>query len=222
MDTGSMMLDLGEPIGMLYGASDLNEYPIWSLTRRDEVSAFLRRLQDHYLAKYRWCLERDLADVYFLVGSELAAPPMVGYETFRDWIIPFQKEIIDLIRSYGKLSITHFHGQIKNLLPDFLELAPDGLHTIEEPPIGNCPLDYAMDTVANKIALIGTIQYDEFRALKPAEMRAEVRRVLDTAAGRRFVLSPSAGPFHESLDPEMRDNYLAFMEEGAAYRPRRI
>jgi hypothetical protein len=214
LDMGAMMLDLGEPIGVLYHAANLGEYPIWSLTRRDEVSAFLRRLQGHFLAKYRWCLERDLADVYFLVGSELAAPPMVSRDVFREWVVPFQKELIDLIHSYGRLAITHFHGRIRDLLPDFLELAPDGLHTIEEPPVGDCTLERAFDVVGNRIALIGTIQYDEFRALDCAAMRAEVRRVLAVARGRRFILSPSAGPFHDVLPERMRDNYLAFLAEG--------
>ncbi len=214
IDTGAMMLDLGEPIGVLYGAANLLEYPIWSLTRREEITAFLGRLQKHFIEKYRWCLERDLADIYFMVGSELAAPPMVSRKTFREWILPFQKELIDLVHSYGKLVITHFHGQIRDLLDDFLWLAPDGLHTIEEPPVGNCPLSEALAKVDDRIALIGTIQYDEFRALEPLAMRAEVRRVLSQAKGRRFILSPSAGPFHPVLDDRMLDNYLAFLDEG--------
>jgi uroporphyrinogen-III decarboxylase len=217
LDMGSMMLDLGESIGVLYHAADLSEFPIWSLTRRDHVSAFLGRVQKHFLEKYRWCLERDLADIYFLVGSELAAPPMVSLEVFREWVVPFEKELIELIHSYGKLVITHFHGQIRDLLPDFLDMAPDGLHTIEEPPTGNCPLEEAFRIVGDSIALIGTIQYDEFRALDPAAMRAEVRRVLDTARGHRFILSPSAGPFHPELPEHMRDNYLAFLDEGDEY-----
>ncbi len=217
LDTGAMMLDLGEPIGILYHAANLLEYPVWSLTHRPLVTAFLGRLQRHFVEKYRWCLERDLADIYFMVGSELAAPPMVSRDTFREWILPFQKELIDLVHSYDRLVITHFHGQIRDLLDDFLWLAPDGLHTIEEPPVGNCPLSEALARVDDRIALIGTIQYDEFRALDPDSMRAEVRRVLGLAAGRRFVLSPSAGPFHPRLDDRMRDNYLAFLDEGDRY-----
>jgi hypothetical protein len=214
LHTGAMMLDLGEPIGILYHAANLLEYPVWSLTHRPLVTAFLGRLQKHFVEKYRYCLERDLADIYFMVGSELAAPPMVSRDTFREWILPFQKELIDLVHSYNRLVITHFHGQIRDLLDDFLWLAPDGLHTIEEPPVGNCPLSEALARVDDRIALIGTIQYDEFRALDPDSMRAEVRRVLGLAAGRRFVLSPSAGPFHPRLDDRMRDNYLAFLDEG--------
>jgi uroporphyrinogen-III decarboxylase len=214
IDMGAMMLDLGEPVGVLYAAANLLEYPVWSLSHRAQISAFLRRLQSHFLEKYRWCLERDLADIYFLVGSELAAPPMVGPETFREWVLPFQKELIDLVHSFGKLVITHFHGRIRDRLEDFIGLAPDGLHTIEEPPIGDCPLADALRIVDDRMALIGTVQYDNFLALDAEAMRAEVRRILREANGRRFVLSPTAGPFHPTLNDRMRDNYLAFMDEG--------
>jgi hypothetical protein len=214
IDMGAMMLDLGEPIGVLYAAANLLEYPLWSLSHGARIADFLRRLQGHFLEKYRWCLDRDLADIYFLVGSELAAPPMVGPETFRAWVVPFQKELIDLVHSYGKLVITHFHGRIRDRLQDFVGLAPDGLHTIEEPPVGDCPLADALRIVDDRIALIGTVQYDDFLALQPEAMRAQVRRILREASGRRFVLSPTAGPFHPQLNDRMRDNYLAFMDEG--------
>ena len=214
---GAMMLDLGEPIVPLYHASSLLEYPVWSLTRRDEIASFLRKAQRHFLAKYRWCLERELADVYFLVGSELAAPPMVGPEAFREWIVPFEKEIVELVHSYGKLVISHFHGQVRELLPAFIEMGADALHTIESPPVGNCTLARAFEAVRGRMTLIGNVQYDEFRRLDPASMREAVRALLDEARGERFVLSPTAGPYERKLSAAMRDNYLAFLAAGEEF-----
>jgi len=208
---GAMMLDLGEGIGELYHAASLLEYPVWSLTRRGEITAFLGRLQRHFLAKYRWCLERGLAEVYFLVGSELAAPPMVSPETFDEWVLPFEKELVDLVHAHGALVVTHFHGQVRELLDRFLEIGPDGLHTIEAPPVGNCTLGEAFQAVGDKMTLIGNIQYDEFRALSPAAMRDAVAAAIAEAGGRRFVLSPTAGPYERVLDETKRDNYLAFL-----------
>lgn len=49
----------------------------------DAVRAFLDRVMIQKRIVYRWCLERELADVYFLVGSELASPPLVSRATFR-------------------------------------------------------------------------------------------------------------------------------------------
>jgi len=133
---GAMMLDLGEPIGFLYHNLNLEEYALWSLSCSDKVVAFLDRAMVGYRAAYDYWLKRDAADVYFLVGSELASPPLVSRQTFQRWIVPYAQELIAMIHAHGKLAIQHYHGQIKHVLPDFLTMAPDGLHTIESPPTG--------------------------------------------------------------------------------------
>jgi uroporphyrinogen-III decarboxylase len=214
---GAMMLDLGEPIGALYGSSDLEEYAIWSITHDDVVVGLLERLMERFRLIYTWCLERDLADVYFLVGSELASPPLVSRDTFQRWIVPFARELIGLIHGHGKKVIQHYHGQIAEILPDFLTMGPDGLHTIEAPPIGDCTHAQAFDAIGDDITLIGNIQYDEFRALEPTQMQRLVRETLDKAAGRRLILSPTAGPYEEQPDPRVFDNYRAFLDAAWEY-----
>jgi hypothetical protein len=211
-DAGSMMLDLGSPVGPLYHQSNLESYAIWSLTHADLVEELLKRFMVRLRLIYRYTLERDLADVYFLVGSELASPPLLRLETFRRWLVPFEKELIALIHSYGKKVIQHYHGQIREVLPDFVEMAPDGLHTIEAPPVGNCTLDQAYGLVGDRITLIGNIQYDEFRSRSAEEMERAVHAVLEEAAGRRLILSPTAGPFDPAPPARLIENYLAFMQ----------
>lgn len=216
---GAMMLDLGEPIGPVYGSSDLGEYPVWSLTHDEVVVGFLDRLMQQVRQVYGFCLERDLADVYFLVGSELASPPMVSHGTFQRWIVPYARELIGAIRSHGKLSIQHYHGQIREVLPDFLTMAPDGLHTIEAPPTGNCTHRQAFDVVGKRLTLIGNIQYDEFRSLTTDGMKARVREVLDEARGERLILSPTAGPYDPDPPAQLFENYLAFMQAAWEHGP---
>lgn len=211
---GATMLDLGEPIGSLYHAAELTEYPVWSLTCDDLVRSLLDRLMERLRIIYGFCLEHDLAEIYFLVGSELASPPMVSRETFRRWIVPYALEIIAMVHAHGRLAIQHYHGQIRELLPDFLEMAPDGLHTIEAPPTGNCTMSQAYSVLGDRITLIGNIQYDCFRSYGPGEMRMAVRELFDECRGRRFILSPSAGPYEENISSRMQHNYMEFMEAG--------
>ncbi len=213
---GAMMLDLGEPIGPLYYQSNLESLSVWSITQNDLIVDLLDRYMEHKRLVYEYCLQRDLADVYFMVGSELAAPPMVSRMTFQKWIVRYGKELVDLVHGYGKKVIMHFHGQIKEILPDFVTMGPDGLHTIEAPPIGNCTLDEAFSITGEAMTLIGNIQYDCFRSYSPREMEEEVRRVITEAGGRRFIISPTAGPFEETIQEDVVANYLAFLE--AAWR----
>ena len=212
---GAMMLDLGEPVGPLYHACNLEEYAIFSLTHTDVVEAWLQRAMERCRLIYRYCLERDLADVYFLVGSEMASPPLVSRTTFQRWVVPFARELIGLIHAHGKRAIQHYHGQIREILPDFVTMGADGLHTIEAPPVGNCTLDEAYRLTGERITLIGNIQYDEFRALTPEQMRRAVREVIAEVHGRRFILSPTAGPFDPDPPPRLFENYLAFIRAAA-------
>jgi len=214
---GAMMLDLGSPVNTLYHLSNLEEYAIWSITQAGTIEKWLDRRMQQLEFVYRFCLERELADVYFLVGSELASPPLLSRKTFQRWVVPYEHRLIELIHSYGRKVIQHYHGQIKAILPDFVEMSPDALHTIEAPPVGNCTLSEAFDITRNSITLIGNVQYDEFRVLKPEEMRDRVFEILDEVAGRRFILSPSAGPFDNDPPEALKDNYLAFIDAACEY-----
>ncbi len=75
----------------------------------------------------------------------------------------------------------------------------------EAPPVGDA------------MALIGNIQYDCFRAMTPEAMRDAVAEVLAEAAGRRFILSPTAGPYEHEPSPRVIENYLAFLEAGGEF-----
>ncbi|MFH1567937.1 MAG: uroporphyrinogen decarboxylase family protein, partial [Gemmatimonadota bacterium] len=216
---GAVMLDLGEPVGTLYHSADLEEYAVWSLTHADLVTGLLDRLMERCLTIYRWCLERDLADVYFLVGSELASPPLVSRATFQGWVVPYARRLIDLVHGYGKRVIQHYHGQIAAILPDFLTMGADGLHTVEAPPTGDCTHTRAYEVVGDALTLVGNLQYDELRALEPAQMSRRVHEILDEARGRRLILSPTAGPYEEHPDPRVFANYRAFLEAARGYGP---
>jgi uroporphyrinogen-III decarboxylase len=214
---GAMMLDLGEPIGALYHSADLTQYPLWSLTHPDQIINHLEASMEHFRHIYTWCLEKNLADVFFLVGSELASPPMFNRQTFQKWIVPYARELIEMIHEDDKFAIQHYHGQIRDILPDFLTMAPDALHTIEAPPVGDCTLEQAFDIVGDQIALIGNIQYDEFRSRTPDGMRNEVRNIINRCQGKRIILSPTAGPFDPNPPEILIENYLAFMDACEEY-----
>ena len=53
----------------------------------------------------------------------------------------------------------------------------------------------------DRITPIGNIQYGEFRSLTPDRVKHLVRETLDEVGGRRFVLSPMAGPFDGDPSP---------------------
>ncbi len=219
-NSGAMMLDLGEPIGFVYHASNLEELAVASYYEdtRNMITGFLGRLRKQKEIVYKYTLEHDMADVYFMVGSELAAPPFVSCETFREWILPSAKGLISTIHDYGCKVIQHFHGQIREVLPYFREMDADAVHTIEAPPVGNCTFPEAYSIVGGNMTLIGNIQYDDFRSFDAARMTEEVTRLLDENRGRRFILSPTAGPYDPDISDQFADNYRVMLETAWNYK----
>lgn len=219
LDRGAMMPALGEPISLLYHGSNLESFAIWSLTHSDLIVGLLDRLMERLRIVHRHALEQDIGDVYFFVGSELAAPPLVGLETFDRWIVPYARGLIELVQSYGKKAIQHFHGQIREVLPGFRTMGADALHTIEAPPVGDCTFTQAYEQLGDDMTLIGNIQYDDFRSMSEDQMRQAVRDVLAECKGKRLILSPSAGPYDPAPTEQFLRNYRVFIDEAWRHGP---
>ncbi|MCL2834175.1 MAG: hypothetical protein FWD78_13475 [Treponema sp.] len=215
-DKGLTMLDLGDALTPLYQIVSAENFAIWSLTDYDAMLEFTDLMYKRCMAMYKACLEKNAADVYFIVGTEFAGPPLLPPAKFSGLCVRYVKGIADLIRSYGKYSIVHYHGNLYHVLDGMKEINPDGLHTIEAPPVGNCTITQAREVLENMI-LIGNIQYDDLRSQTPEGMDVMVKAAMEEAQGGRFILSPTAGPYEETLTDRQIKNYIAFIEAGIKY-----
>lgn len=215
-DRGLMMVDIGDPLGVLFHLCSIEDFCIWSLEERDKLINFLDVIYERVLEMYRYLLENKVGPVYFIVGAEFAGPPIVSPNYFGELCARYVKGIVDLIRSYGMWSIVHYHGNLKMILDGIKYINPDGLHTIEAPPVGDCTLSDARKVLGDMI-LIGNIQYDDLAGLDETDVRELTREILKEGMTGRFILSPTAGPYQESISERMQRNYIAFIETGIKY-----
>ncbi len=216
-DQGLFMLDLGDPLVPLYHLASAENFSMWTLTDLDALLEFTDVMSERVTALYKSYLELDIADAYFIVGAEFAGPPLVAPGHFGQLCQRYLTGIIDMIRAYGKTSIVHYHGNLYRVLDGFAAVGPDGLHTVEAPPIGDCTIAQARAALGPEMALIGNIQYDDLERRDPEEIRAMVRAAIDEGKGGKFILSPTAGPYDPNPSPRLIGNYLAFIDEGARY-----
>jgi uroporphyrinogen-III decarboxylase len=212
-DRGLMMMALGDPLVPLYGLSSAEDFAIWTLTDYDAMLRFTDEMYKRVYDLYKYYLDNDIGDAFFIVGAEFAGPPLVSPEKFKELSVRYLKGIIDLIRSYGKYSILHYHGNLYRVLDGMKEINPDGLHTIEAPPVGDCTLSQAREKLGNMI-LIGNLQYDDLRVLEKEELEHMVQNIVEEGRSGRFILSPTAGPYEESISDKMVQNYITFIETG--------
>lgn len=216
-EKGLLMMDLGDPLECLYHLCSAQDFSMWTITDYDVLLLFIDEMYRRVYNLYRYFLENQVGDVFFIVGAEFAGPPLVSPALFNELSVRYVKGIVDLIRSYGKYSIVHYHGNIRRVLPGFSCVAPDAIHTIEAPPIGDCTITQAREELKKDIILIGNIQYDDLARLTPEEITYKVRDLLEESKSGRFILSPTAGPYEQNPTPETIENYRAFIRAGTRY-----
>ena len=215
-DRGLFMLDIGDPLGPLYNLMSVTDFAMATATDYDLLLEFVDEMERRCLELYRYFLEADVADCFFIVGTEFAGPPLVSPAKFEEMSVRYVKKICDLIRSYGKKSIVHYHGNLYDIRNGMKTIGPDALHTIEAPPIGNCTLTQARE-VLGKMILIGNVQYDDMIRLPKEEIEQQVKMAMAETDGKHFILSPTAGPYEPTLDQHAIKNYLAFIDAGLKY-----
>lgn len=214
---GLMMIDIGDPLLPLYHLMSAEDFSIFSLTDYDAILKFTDEMYRRVYNLYKYLLEREVGEVFFIVGAEFAGPPLVAPDKFKDMSVRYVKGIVDLIRSYGKKSIVHYHGNLYKVLGGMKEINPDGLHTIEAPPVGDCTLTQAREALGKDMILIGNIQYDDLAHCEKHEIEELVRAAIEEGKSGKFILSPSAGPYETFINEKMVDNYLTFINAGIKY-----
>jgi len=216
-DRGLMMLDLGDPLEVLYHTMSAEDFSIYSITEYDRIIEFTDEMYRRVYDWYRYFLEQNVGEVFFIVGAEFAGPPLVSPDKFNHMSARYVKGLVDLVRSYGKWSIVHYHGNLSRVLHGMKHIGMDGLHTIESPPMGDCTITEARRVLGEKTVLIGNIQYSDLCSLEPSAIDLQVRNAIQEGRTGRFILSPSAGPYDPDPDDRLIDNYIAFIEAGIRY-----
>ncbi len=215
-DKGLMMVNLADPLGPLYSIMSAADFSMATITDYERLIKFTDLMNERVLAYTKYLLENDVGEVFFIIGCEFAGPPLVSPVKFNELSARYVKGIVDLIREYGKKSIVHYHGNLYDILDGIKHINPDGLHTIEAPPIGNCTIKQARELLGNMI-LIGNIQYDDIAHCEPEQIKELVKTIMDEGKSGRLILSPTAGPYEEYIDEEMVNNYIAMVEAGLEF-----
>jgi uroporphyrinogen decarboxylase len=154
------------------------------------------------------------ADVIVLEG-DLAGEQttLVSPSHYREFIKPYQLEIVDCAHEYGLKIIKHSDGNIWPILDDFIEVEFDGYHPIQP----DCmDISEVKAHVGGKLCLIGNIDCRELLCNSSEEnVENVVKHTIKTAApGGGYILS-SSNSIHPGVKPE---NYIAMVKTAEKYR----
>jgi uroporphyrinogen decarboxylase len=155
----------------------------------------------------------DMAQVTDDYGMQTG--PMMSLETFRRFYKPHLKRFCDLTHEFGAKVFHHDDGAMRAFLPDLLDIGIDLLNPIQ----WRCPgmdMEGLKRDFGHRLVFHGGI--DNQRTLpfgSPADVRAEVRRAIDTLAcdRTRYVLAPC----HNIQANTSVENIVALYDEAYHY-----
>jgi uroporphyrinogen-III decarboxylase len=126
------------------------------------------------------------------ISSPFAGMGFISSDQYREFILPYEKRIINAIRERGKHVYTHTCGSIGDRLELMRESNTSGLECLDPPPLGNVDLEIAFAQIGKDMFIKGNI--DSVNSLLYADDKkaeADVLKIIEIgkAKGKGFILS---------------------------------
>ncbi|MGQ9501783.1 MAG: uroporphyrinogen decarboxylase family protein [Anaerolineae bacterium] len=178
---------------------------------------FYNRLMSYAIERYKTHIQAmsEAGVDVFSYGGNIANARLVGPEFFARFVLPYERQLIEFIQSYGVAVLYHNCGRARKLLPLYPTLGMRAYESLTPPPYGDTILAEAVEIFGQKITLSGNIdQIDLLRHGSADEIRTQVRQVLDTVRGRAHFILATTDYFNENTP---HDNIYVFAEAGREY-----
>ena len=186
----------------------MENYFVKMYTDPEVVHAVTRHVVDYYLAANHklFSEEGDLVDAFFF-GNDFGSQEdlLVSPEKFKEFILPYFRELIAQAKSFGKPTQLHSCGSIIKVIPWLIDAGIDALHPLQARAKGMDAVRLARE-FKGQITFVGGVDTQEllWRGT-PQQVKDEVARLHEIFGGR-WIVSPS----HEMLLPEVPlENILA-------------
>ncbi len=143
------------------------------------------------------------------VQGHMAGGMTTGPDFFQQFVLPYEKRMLDAIHAARGFSVYHNCGFARSLYSNYRELGMTVWETVSEPPRGDNRLAEAKAVLGDKICLLGNLdQVDFLKRATPQEVAARAREIVaDGKPGGRYIFSTS--DFLEKNTP--RENVVAMI-----------
>ncbi|MEI6175457.1 MAG: uroporphyrinogen decarboxylase family protein [Verrucomicrobiota bacterium] len=179
----------------------------------DDEDALLRAIGQRVPFALKWVdALKDLDPGCIWIGEGFASNSLMGRESYRKFVMPFEKQVVDRIHEIGKTSILHICGKLDQSLESLLETGTDGAEIDWQVDIEQAKL-----RLGGRMTLKGNLNTSTLVKSKPDEVYALAREaILRGKPDGRFILS-SGCCLGRDTPPENVDAIIRACEDFGAY-----
>ena len=165
----------------------------------------------------RKVLERaaDLGADILCTGDDYAHrnAPMMSPEHFREFVLPYLKEAVDVARVKGVPFIKHTDGNLWRIMDDIVDTGIDCLDPLE--PIADMDMGRVKEAYGQRIALAGNVDCGQLLPFATEEevVEAVKETIAKGGVGGGLILA-SSNSIHPAVKPQ---NYKTMVEAGRRY-----
>ena len=213
-DHGIVMSSISDPAYIAMELMEFGDAMVWAMTETEHFARVVEMLHTRVMTNLERMLNAGMVDLYRICGPEYMTPPLLPRWCFERFMVPYLKDMVDLIHSKGAKVRLHCHGKIGTLLDLIAKLGFDAMDPCEGPPDGDVEFAELKRRVGDGLTLFGNMQLKLLENGTEAEVRAETRRIVEAGKpGGRFIVMPTAGPINVPLAEQTQANYFAYIDE---------
>jgi len=214
-DAGIVDVNVGRsPGGFVSTLFGTDNFAMMSVTDRDIIHALCERQVNIPLSRLKALLDNGISPFFSMAGQEYIVPPLHGPIDFDDFIVKYDKPIIDMLHDAGGYIHIHCHASVKKVFQGFLDMEVDVLHPFEAPPMGDITPSEAKELARDRMCLEGNIQIDRMYEATPDEVRQETEALIQTVFDdhKGLIVSPTASPYIRGRGEDCFPQYKAMID----------
>lgn len=217
-DNGIVMSTVADPLLLAADLMKFEDFTVWALTEREHFKKTVEIFHERNMENLRRMLSVKVVDLYRICGPEYATPPYLPPDCFLEFVVPYVKEMTELIHSKGGKVRIHCHGKIASVLRYMLDTGVDAIDPCEPPPDGDIELSEIKKIAGDNLTLFGNIELYMLENKSQDEVREAVRKCMYQAKeGGNFIIMPTASPINIPLSKKTEENYFTFIETSLEY-----
>lgn len=214
-DTGIVMIDTADPLCLAAGLFDMATYTVIAATEQRLFHRLLERFAAAVQPKTEAIARALPGRLWRIYGPEYASPPYLRPRLFREYVVRYDRPMVQAIQRHGGFARLHSHGRLRLILDDIASTGCDGLDPIEPPPQGDMALAEVRERYGQQMVLFGNLEASDIEILAADEFAGRVQRALvegTHGTGRGFVLMPSSVPYGRVLPDQALKNFQAMVK----------